>query len=80
LPLGMTPFTWLRFIEPTSNDCDRGGSCFDASCFWRSDVNSDPPQCFINCDLLSSMGVNILDCLDAGRGFGCGRGGLLKCV
>jgi hypothetical protein len=71
-PFGI-PFK-LRFIVPTSKDCERlsfglgGGSNFRGSGFVS--------QCLASNDLLSSIGVKMLCAFEAGRGFGCGRGGL----
>jgi hypothetical protein len=62
------PFIVLRFMEFTSNDCDRPGS------FLRSDLEDSEagsaPQCLIINDRLSSIGVNMLCCLLAGNAFG----------
>jgi hypothetical protein len=72
MPLA-SPLT-LRFIVDTSKDCERlslgfgGGSNFRGSGF--------ESQCLASKDLLSSIGVKMLCAFEAGRGFGCGRGGL----
>lgn len=76
------PLALSRFIAATSIEAGRGppsssliaGSDLDCS------IMPDVPQCCASRDLLSSIGVNMLLCFAcAGRGFGCGIGGLANC-
>lgn len=73
-----TPLTRDLFIAATSIDCDRGpDSVFTAGSDFGCSAWLVVPQCWARRERLSSIGVKILCCLaDAGRGFGCGKGGL----
>jgi hypothetical protein len=72
------PLTAPRFMIATSIDCERWSSILIGG----SDLGGSSrllPQCCASSDLLSSIGVKILCALAAaGKGIGCGSGGLLN--
>jgi hypothetical protein len=61
------PFMFPRFRALTSSDCDRPSLLALGSDFGASGAES---QCLAKSDLLSSIGVKMLCCLDAGSGLG----------
>lgn len=74
-------FCLARCIAATSIDCDRGPppSILIAGSFRIASALLVDPQCCASIERLSSMGVKMLCALAwAGRGLGCGNGGLVN--